>query len=433
VGAATPLPLTSSPTASEDDVIQDPHFQQDRRLFDTQHHPGEGWFQHLQKFVDDGAQAFKMDGANQVLFHPDRKWRNGMDDAEMHNLYPVLLAKQMSRGYGDYTGKRAMIYTACGYAGTQQYAATWAGDTGGGEKPLVSLLNHGLSGHSNTSCDMQVWHREGVHFGFLQPWCQILSWHQYNQPFFLGQELEPIFRFYADLRYRLLPYFYTAAHVAARTGMPIMRAMPLVAPDDPASPDLIYQYMLGEFFLTAAFTDTIHLPQGRWVDYWTGKVHVGPKDLPCSYPEDRGGPLFVKEGAIIPMYPPMQYVGATPLDCVTVEVFPGAQSSFTMIEDDGISYAYLEGAVATTEMSCETKGQDITVRLGARQGTYEEMPQERRYEVAVHVPRRPAAVSMDSKAVAEGAWEYDEAAKVVRVWAQEAKARKRGVTIKIAG
>ena len=107
--------------------------------------------------MDDGAQAFKMDGANQVLFHPDRKWRNGMDDAEMHNLYPVLLAKQMSRGYGDYTGRRAMIYTACGYAGTQQYAATWAGDTGGGEKPLVSLLNHGLSGHSNTSCDMQVY------------------------------------------------------------------------------------------------------------------------------------------------------------------------------------------------------------------------------------------------------------------------------------
>jgi len=429
MGTANGCRLEAGAPRNDDDLFQDPHFQKDRRLFDTQHRAGEGWFEHLKKFVDDGAQCFKMDGANQVLFHPDRLWRNGMTDAEMHNLYPVLLAKQMSRGYGDYTGKRAMIYTACGYAGTQQYAATWAGDTGGGEKPLVSLLNHGLSGHSNTSCDMQVWHREGVHFGFLQPWCQILSWHQYNQPFFLGQEIEPIFRFYLNLRYRLLPYFYTAAHVAARTGLPIMRAMPLVAPDDPASPDLIHQYMLGDWFLTAAFADTIHLPKGRWVDYWTGKVHVGPKDLPCEYPEDRGGPLFVKEGAIIPQAPPLQYVGARPLDCITVEVFPGKQSSFTMIEDDGISYAYLDGAVATTKMSCQTKGKEVVVTIGPREGTYEGMPEQRRYEVVAHVPRKPAEVKVNGKATTKGMWDYDSAAKVVRVRAAEGKAQEKATVM----
>ncbi|MCE5239085.1 DUF5110 domain-containing protein [bacterium] len=418
---------------TEDDLFQDPHFQKDRRFFDTQHRAGEGWFEHLKKFVDDGAQCFKMDGANQVLFHPDRQWRNGMTDAEMHNLYPVLLAKQMSRGYGEYTGKRAMIYTACGYAGTQQYAATWAGDTGGGEKPLVSLLNHGLSGHSNTSCDMQVWNRHGVHFGFLQPWCQILSWHMYNQPFFLGRDMEPVFRFYVNWRYRHLPYFYSAAHQAARTGLPIMRAMPLVAPDDPASPDLIHQYMVGEWFLTCAFTDTIHLPAGRWVDVWTGKTHVGPTDLPCECPPDRGGPLFVKEGAIIPQYPAMQYVGEVPLDPVTVEVFPGKASSFTMTEDDGISYAYLDGAVATTEMSCVTKGKQIVVTIGPRHGTYEGMPGERHYEVLVHIPHKPTSVAVNAKAAAKGTWDYDAAAKAVRVRAAEDKRRKKAVVVTIEG
>ena len=291
--AAAGRKLEAAPEAaqvySEDDIVKDPHFHP--RYFDNVTKLGEPWFEHLKKFVDDGAEAFKLDGSNQICFHPDRKWKNGMDDAEMHNLYPVLLNKQMHKGYAEHTGgKRAMIYSAGGYAGIQQYSATWAGDTGGGAKPLVSGLNHGLSGHSNTSCDMQVWNPEGIHFGFFQPWCQILSWHQYNQPWFLGDRLLEIFKFYARLRYRLIPYFYSAAHTAARTGMPVMRAMPLVAPDDPKSDELLYQYMLGDAFLTCAFSKTLHLPKGMWVDYWTGKIVKGPVDLQCEYPQDRGGP-----------------------------------------------------------------------------------------------------------------------------------------------
>ena len=110
----------------------------------------------MKKFVDDGASAFKLDGANQICFHPDRKWKNGMEDYEMHNLYPLLYNKQMSLGFREYTGRRSMIYSAGGYAGIQRYSATWAGDTGGGPGTLVSLLNHGLSGHSNVCTDMEV-------------------------------------------------------------------------------------------------------------------------------------------------------------------------------------------------------------------------------------------------------------------------------------
>ena len=124
----------------DEDVIRDPHFVP--RYQDTITKRGEPWFEHLKKFVDNGAAAFKMDGANQICFHPDRRWYNGMDDAEMHNLYPVLLAKQMSRGFSDHTGRRSMIYTAGGYAGIQQFAATWAGDTGGAEKPLAVSYTH---------------------------------------------------------------------------------------------------------------------------------------------------------------------------------------------------------------------------------------------------------------------------------------------------
>ena len=415
---------------TEDDIIKDPHFHP--RYFDTITKPGEPWFEHLKKFVDDGARAFKMDGSNQVCFHPDRKWKNGMDDEEMHNLYPVLLAKQMCLGYQEHTGERAMIYTAGGYAGTQQYAATWAGDTGGDQKPLVSILNHGLSGHSNTSCDMQVWTREGIHFGFLQPWSQILSWHQYNQPWFLGDELYPVFRFYAKLRYRLLPYLYSMAHVAARTGLPMMRAMPLVAPDDPKSDELTLQYLLGDAFLTAAFSDTIYLPEGTWIDYWTGAAHRGPKELPCQFPEDRGGSLFVRAGAIIPTGPDMDYVGQVPLDTLGLDVYPHGESQFTLYEDDGVTDAYLDGRMATTEIKCDASGKETVLTTTPRVGEYDGMPQERAFDLQIHCDSSPKEVHVDGQTLAgEPSWSYDEEQRIVTLPVREDVALKEAAVVRI--
>ncbi|MCE5219077.1 DUF5110 domain-containing protein [bacterium] len=379
----------------DEDIVKDPHFHpayQDRitKL-------GEPWFAHLRKFVDNGAAAFKMDGSNQICFHPDRKWRNGMEDAEVHNLYPVLLAKQMSQGFVEHTARRAMIYTAGGYTGVQQYAATWAGDTGGDAKPLVSLLNHGLSGHSNTSCDMQVWNKAGIHFGFLQPWSQILCWHQYNQPWFLPPEIYEVFKFYARLRYRLLPYLYSAAHVAHRTGMPILRAMPLVAPEDPRSDELILQYMLGEWLLTCAFTDTIYLPAGKWTDYWTGEIHEGPQELRYEPPADRGGPLFVKAGALLPTWPPMDYVGQRSVETMGLEIFPHEDSGFTLYEDDGITEAYREGQVATTHITCHERDGEVSVDLGPRVGRYEGMPERRLWELTLHLPEGATRVFVNGQ------------------------------------
>lgn len=424
-------PINADADRVDEDVIKDPNFVPAYQDQITK--PGESWFEHLKKFVDDGAEAFKMDGSNQICFHPDRKWKNGMDDEEMHNLYPVLLGKQMAMGYKEHTGKRAMIYTAGGYAGIQQYAATWAGDTGGGEKPLISLLNHGLSGHSNVSCDMQVWNREGIHFGFLQPWSQVLSWHQYNQPWFLGDKLFPIFSFYAKLRYRLLPYIYSMAHVAARTGLPIMRAMPLVAPDDPKSNERTLQYLLGDAFLTAAFTNKIALPEGRWIDYWTGEVHDGPKEMTCTVPEDRGGPLFVRAGSIIPTWPEVNYVGQRPMDTLGLDVYPCGESSFTLYEDDGITHRYLEGEVAETHIECNSQDDETTLTIGPRSGAYEDMPDNRTFEVRLHHQSAPAEVWLNGVQMSrseEAGWSYDGDAEAVLLTVSEDPDRRTSVQVR---
>ncbi|MEN6643861.1 MAG: TIM-barrel domain-containing protein [Armatimonadia bacterium] len=388
----------------DEDIIKDPHFVPSYQDKITKR--GEPWFEHLKKFVDNGAAAFKLDGSNQICFHPDRKWLNGMDDEEMHNLYPVLMAKQMAHGFRDHTGKRAMIYTAGGYAGTQQYAATWAGDTGGGQKPLVCTLNHALSGHSNTSCDMQVWNVEGIHFGFLQAWSQVLSWHMYNQPWFLKPEIYEVFKSYARLRYRLLPYLYSMAHVAARTGMPVVRPMPLVMPEDPRCDELLSQYMLGESFLTCSFTNTIYLPEGRWVDYWTGEGYEGGQEIEYAVPEGKGGPLFVKAGAIIPTWPEIDYVGQRAMETVGLEVYPWEDSRFTLYEDDGETFGYLEGKVATTEVECQAEAGRVVVKVGPRVGDYEGKSERRVWEVGVHLEGRPSRVTVDG-ADAEWAWEEE--------------------------
>ena len=411
----------------EGDVIQDPHLVP--TYTDRITKPGVAWFEHLKKFVDDGAAAFKLDGANQVLFHPDRKWRNGMDDAEMHNLYPLLLNKQMSLGFKEHTGRRAMIYSAGGYAGIQQYSATWAGDTGGNAGPLISLLNHGLSGHSNTSCDMEVWSATGIHFGFFQPWSQVLSWHMYNQPWFQGKEMQAMFTFYARLRYRLLPYIYTAAHVAARSGLPILRAMPLVAPDDPECAERTLQYMFGESFLTCAFTDRIYLPAGRWIDYWTGAAHEGPGEIPCVYPADRGGVLFVKAGAIIPMWPPRDHVGAQAVEEIGLDLYPWGESAFTLYEDDGISYAYQQGRVAETRFECRQTRRTVRVTLHPRTGSYDGMPARRRYQVHLHLAAAPTTVTLGGTKVEPA---YAQATGILTVAATEDPARGAPVEICIS-
>ncbi|NLC68292.1 MAG: DUF5110 domain-containing protein [Clostridiaceae bacterium] len=360
----------------------------------------EPWFEHLKKFVDQGVSCFKLDAAYQAIEHPDRKWGNGMDDEEMHNLYPVIYNKQMNRGFSDYTGRRAMIYSSCGYTGIQRYSATWAGDTGGGPKPLVSMLNHGFSGHNNVSCDMDVFSPQGIHFGFFQTWSQLNNWAYWRQPWYLTGDLKQMFKFYARLRYRLIPYIYTAVHEASQTGYPVMRAMSMEYPDMAGADELLHQYMFGDDLLTGAFTEKITLPRGRWTDAWTGKAIEGGCTVPCEYPGWAGGPLYVKDGAIIPTSDDVQWLGDSPLGHVTLSIYPSREGRiYTLYEDDGISLDYLKGEYATTRICTVRRGNEVQISIGAREGSYKGMPGSRRYTVDIHGRTQAKEAILNGKAI----------------------------------
>ncbi|MES2310011.1 MAG: TIM-barrel domain-containing protein [Verrucomicrobiota bacterium] len=370
-----------------DDFEQDQHFGHGPVMSDTLTKPEIPWFDHLKSFIDDGARAFKLDGALQVNEHPDRKWGNGMEDEEMHNLYPSIYNKQMALGFREYTGKRPLIYSAGGYAGIQQYGATWAGDTGGGSKPLVSMINHGLSGHTNTSCDMDIFSEAGIHFGFFQPWSQVSSWAYWRHPWLLGDKLLPVFQSYCQLRYALIPYIYSMAHIAHQCGLPILRGLPFQHPESPESDEKIHQYYFGEFFLTGAFLKNFWLPKGRWYDFWTGEIVEGGQTFEPQIPPQRGGPLYVKEGALIPRWPVMDYIGQKELTEIFLDLYPGkVNSSFTLYEDDGETFSYSEGKMATTHFEFSGSDQKLKLKVGVRQGTYEGMPEKRTVIISLPDP-----------------------------------------------
>lgn len=350
-------------------VIKDSHFTSDVRA-DKLTKIDEPWFEHLKKFVDNGAAAFKLDGSNQTLRHPDRLWGGKYLDAEVHNVYPVLYAKQMTNGFREYTDRRLLLYTANAYIGSQQYAATWAGDTGGGPNTVASLLNYAMCGHSNTSCDIDV-NPAGLHYGFLLPWSQYFCWANWNYPWYMGEELENMIRWYSKLRSSLFPYLYSMAHKAYKTALPMMRPLPLMFEDTDRFDDVKNAYMLGDSLYVGVFDMNLKLPQGKWVDYFTGDIYEG--DITYTIPEGKGGALFVRAGSVLVTMKPQKYILEKEHDYI-IQVYPGGNGSFTLVEDDGFTYDYEKGLCAQTLIETTETDSSLDLLIHPRQGDYTGRP-----------------------------------------------------------
>ena len=362
----------------------------------------EPWFEHLKKFVDQGVSAFKLDGSSQVIEHPTRKWGNGMTDEEMHNLYPVIYAKQMARGFEDHTQRRAMVYSAGGYAGVQQYVATWAGDTGGGAKPLASMLNLGvlrpLQPLLRHGCLRRRRHSLRVPAN-LGPAEQLGLLVSALAP---GRRSRPPRSASTDqLRYQLLPYLYSTAAEAALTGYPVMRAMSMVYPDDPAWDASLSQYMLGDFLLVSAFSKEVRLPEGDWIDFWSGKRTTGPATLPVEITPTRGGALLVKSGAIIPTWPACDHVEKGWSPEVGLLVYPAAQQQLHAVRRRRPQPRLPQGRVrphapdlrnGRTDRHADHRrpGRQLCRHAG-----------HARLHGPIHLPARPQTVTLDGVAVTD--------------------------------
>lgn len=160
--------------------------------------------------------------------------------------------------------------------------------------------------------------------------------------------IEPVTKQYDELHYQLLPYTYTLAWEARRTGMPLMRALWLHYPDDPVARGMGSEYLWGREMLIApvfekgAVSRRLYLPKGGWYDWWTNELKEGGQYITRSV-DLSIMPIYVRAGAIIPMDPIRQYTGEAVKEPTTIRVYKGADGEFTLYQDDGISLDYLKG------------------------------------------------------------------------------------------
>jgi len=180
--------------------------------------------------------------------------------------------------------------------------------------------------------------------------------------------VEPICRKYLELRYRLLPYLYSAVHECATTGLPIMRALWLHFPDDPKAVACGDQYLWGRNVLVApviekgATSRRVYLPRGAWYDFWTHERVEGGREI--SRPVDLETlPLYVREGSILPLGPVKQFSGEIVDEPLSVSIYPGADASFLLYEDDGASFNYRQGEWMGIQMAWDDGRRMLSLRL----------------------------------------------------------------------
>ena len=259
--------------------------------------------------------------------------------------------------------------------------------------------------------------------GVLTPFCWTHSAGPGNlEPWAFGNRLEEINRNSIKLRYRLLPYIYTAFWEAAQTGVPIMRPLMLEFPDDPAAVDQNDEYFFGNDLLVAPVTKddditrSVYLPRGIWCDFWTDHRYTGPANIEVQAPMERI-PMFVRGGAIIPSQQDVQYTDQAPIDPLTFDVYPDGTSSRPYYEDDGISFDYQHGVSLLQHLTATSEVNGMRLEISAREGTF--TPPQRSLVVKIHnwkVPPRQVTVggeeltgqvSMKGLKEAAKGWTYD--------------------------
>jgi len=283
-----------------------------------------GWWQKMkQKSVTEYDLDGWMEDFGEQIRDTDRL-AIGKTGKELANLYPLLYHKaSYQAAHGAKPG--VVEFSRSGYAGSQSYTPVlWGGDQSPSWDANIGLpslipagITAGLSGFAVWGPDIQsagtskeLWIR-WLEFGALSP---VMRDHKWNQPkwavdIWFDSETIALFRRYAQLHVSLFPYLYAYAQQATTTGLPIMRHLMLEYPDDPMAWSTEDEYLLGEKILVApviakgATTRSLYLPKGAWVDYWTGELFDGGRQVEVPAPLDRI-PILVRAGSLIPLIDP---------------------------------------------------------------------------------------------------------------------------------
>jgi alpha-D-xyloside xylohydrolase len=311
--------------------------------------------------------------------------------------------------------QRVMILTRSAFPGQHRHAAaTWSGDIGNDwdtlKRQIPAGLNMAAAGYAYWTVDAGGFFRPGdgqytdeAYHERLIRWFQYATFlplqrvHGYmtdTEFWRYGPKVEAVARQYLELRYRLLPYLYSAAHEVHAKGTPIMRPLVFDFPQDARALDQAHSYMFGRALHVApvvapdASRWPVYLPQsaGGWVDFWTGERRSGGRTHEVAAPLERV-PLHLRAGTILPLGPVLQSTAEATGEVIDLHVVPGRDGAFDLCEDAGLDYAYEKGGFSVIRMTWDDKRR--VLRLSSRRGSFDGMLETRRFRLHRVGPGQP--------------------------------------------
>jgi alpha-glucosidase len=251
--------------------------------------------------------------------------------------------------------------------GTQRFGAgAWTGDVESSWKVLggtpAHLLNWSLAGMPYGCCDLggffgepspelySRWMEAGVFFPIMRSHNEVH--YPARFPWLYGAEALDAARKAIELRYRLIPFYYSLAHETYQTGLPWMRPLAMEFPGDPRVANLTDQWMVGSSLLAAPVLAEggkreVYLPRGAWYKFGANRTVAGGLSIPVSAALDEI-PLYVRAGSLLPLGPVLQHTGELPGGPLELQVYPGQDATFTLVEDDGETTGYQKGQARRT-------------------------------------------------------------------------------------
>ena len=349
----------------------------------------------------------------------------------VRNAFPLVSVEGVAENQKKLSERRVMVMTRSAWAGQQRTGAnTWSGDVHSSWETLRAQVPAGLgfalTGNPNFNTDCGGFFPDGYNRIYGDASCArnplfqelYVRWLQYGafcpimrshgessrrEIWEFGAPGEPVYDAIASairLRYALLPYIYGTAWEVSSADGTFQRALVMDFAADKAAWEVADEFLFGRSLLVAPvlhaqytpedvrFDDTpvdfaaarstrVYLPKGTdWYDFFTGERLKGGQTVTRGTHLD-SVPLFARAGAIIPLGPAVQYSGEKPWDDLEIRVYPGADGSFTLYEDEGDGYSYGQGACTTIPF--RMRGRTLTV--GARSGSYPGMLQERVFRI----------------------------------------------------
>lgn len=345
-------------------------------------------------------------------------WNDEADDIGSDTQF-TNMQRALYDGQRAYSPLRVWSINRNFYLGAQRYAyGVWSGDipTGfasmaGQRARMLSAIDVGAmqwgmdGGGFKAGTPTPENYARWIEFGAFTPIFRVHGdFGQKRQPWVYGPLAEKAAGDAIRLRYALIPYIYSYEDSRRRTGVGLVRPLLFDWPHDPQVRNDVDAWMFGDALLVSPVVQQgqtrkdVYLPAGDWTDWFSGRRYSGGQTIHLAVDAQRWGdiPLFVREGAIIPTQPVMDYVGQQPLTELTVEMFPAARrTEFKYYDDNGSTYDYEHGAYFRQSLAVQRTGDSVRVETGAVEGSY--APALKFYLLKIH---GGTATAVDSSGVA---------------------------------